>query len=94
MSQRNPIGDLIVTETVPSISATPADQLSDEISDEKESLDVEDVVSTLSGRCLSGDGYKTVSWTLEEQKRAVRKVDFYLLPIFMVSEQQRYGYES
>lgn len=94
MSQRNPIGDLIVIETVPSISGTPSDQLSDKISDDKESLDVEDGVPTLSGRCLSGDGYKTVSWTLEEQERAVRKVDFFLLPIFMVSEQRCRGYES
>jgi hypothetical protein len=89
MSQRNPIGDLIVVETVPIVSAVPGDSLQDlkdDIAHEKESVDLEDIAPILNGRCLSDGTYKDVSWTLEEQRKAVRKVDFFLLPIFMVSE--------
>jgi hypothetical protein len=84
-SQQNPIGVLVIAETVPSLSGTSSKHGADDAINEKGSVDIEDVVPTLSGRCLSGDGYKDVSWTIEEQRRAVRKVDFFLLPIFMVS---------
>lgn len=91
-SQRNPIDDLIVVETIPSLSAIPSKSLSDDIIHvTKDSFDLEDVTPTLTGRCLRGDGYdgyKDISWTMEEQKKAVRKVDFFLLPIFMVRMSQ------
>jgi len=89
MSQRNPIGGLIVTESIPIVSATPGDrpqELQDDVAHDKVSLDLEDVAPTFSGRCVSDGSYKDVSWTLQEQKMAVRKVDLFLLPIFMVSE--------
>jgi hypothetical protein len=84
MSQRNPIDELIVTETVPSILATKSNQQDD--LDEKVSLDPEDGEYQITGRCLDGEEYKSVTWTIDEQRRAVRKVDFFLLPIFMVSD--------
>jgi hypothetical protein len=84
MSQRNPIGELVVIEAVPSILATKSNQQDD--LDEKISLDPEDGEYQITGRCLDGEEYKSVTWTIDEQRRAVRKVDFFLLPIFMVSD--------
>jgi hypothetical protein len=89
MSQLNPIGELVVLESVPTISKAPRQQeRTDNDVLEKQELDVEDDSETIKGRCLaldSSEDYKEVSWTAREQRAAVRKIDFFLLPIFMVS---------
>ena len=89
MSQLNPIGDLVVLESVPTISSHRRQQTAlDDYAHEKESLDVDESPAEIRGRCLAPNSeheYREVSWSPQEQKHAVRKIDLFLLPIFMVS---------
>lgn len=85
LSQVDSVGIPIVVDTIPHLPL--GDREAEDYLDEKNPSSVhQSEHNTLRGRCLVKDGseYRDVEWTLKEQHTAVRKVDFFLLPIFMV----------
>ena len=85
MSQRNPIGDLVVFEhsALPATHHEAEDYL-DEKDIETRTPSVKDH-GLIHGSTFVNGEWKDVAWTIEEQHRVVRKADFFLLPIFAVS---------
>lgn len=96
MSQQNPIGDLVVFEN----TKLPSVGDSDEGKEKEDYLGEKDTSSPslhapslkdglIHGRTLVDGEWRDVSWTLEEQRRVVRKADFFLLPLFTVGQGER-----
>lgn len=85
MSQRNPIGDLVVFEhsALPTTDRVAEDYLEEKAAGTSTPSIKDD--GLIHGTTFVNDEWKEVSWTLAEQHRVVRKADFFLLPIFAVS---------
>jgi hypothetical protein len=80
MSQRNPIGDLVVFES----TALPSSRVETEDYLEEKEAGIPSDDGLLHGATFVNGEWKKVSWTIQEQRRVVRKADLFLLPIFAV----------
>lgn len=85
MSQRNPIGDLVVFEhsALPAVEREAEDYLEEKDVGTRTPSFKDD--GLIHGSTFVNGEWKEVSWTIGEQHRVVRKADFFLLPIFAVS---------
>ncbi|KAL1412249.1 hypothetical protein Q8F55_003260 [Vanrija albida] len=86
MSQQNPIGDLVVFENTKLPGVGDGKDEEDYLGEKAASSPSLHAPSLkdglIHGRTLVDGEWKDVSWTLDEQRRVVRKADFFLLPLF------------